>query len=142
MKDFSYGIVPIFKKGDEILFLLIQHLHEHGGHWAFPKGHMEDGESAIETAKRELFEEAGIRNVKIVDSPEFFEKYSFVQKDVPYEKVVKYFLGEVDDQKVKTQDEEINDFVWLKFEDAIEKITFSEGKQLLMDIGKFLDKIY
>lgn len=31
------------------------------GKWSFPKGHREKGESAIECAKRELYEETGIK---------------------------------------------------------------------------------
>ena len=38
------------------LFLLIQH---QAGHWAFPKGHANPGESPAETARREFAEETG-----------------------------------------------------------------------------------
>ena len=33
--------------------------HRYGGHWAFPKGHVEAGESEEETAMREVREETG-----------------------------------------------------------------------------------
>jgi len=37
-------------------------LVEQGGNsWSFPKGHVEDGEELLETAMREIFEEAGIQ---------------------------------------------------------------------------------
>ena len=34
--------------------------HRAGGHWAFPKGHVEKGETETETAVREVLEETGV----------------------------------------------------------------------------------
>ena len=39
----------------ELLFIK----HRHGTHWSFPKGHMEEGESEVQTALREVKEETG-----------------------------------------------------------------------------------
>ncbi len=50
--DASFGIVPVHERDGVRRFLLIQHL---GGHWGFPKGHPEKGESPVETARRECF---------------------------------------------------------------------------------------
>ena len=38
--------------------LLIKHIKS--GYWSFPKGHVENGETEEETAKREIKEETGI----------------------------------------------------------------------------------
>ena len=42
--------------GREIL--LIRHVN--GGHWAFPKGHVEENETEEQTALREILEETGL----------------------------------------------------------------------------------
>ncbi|MCF6276223.1 MAG: NUDIX domain-containing protein [Candidatus Magasanikbacteria bacterium] len=141
MKDFSFGVVPVFKEGDKLLFLLIQHLHEKGGHWAFPKGHPEVGETEIESAKRELEEETGVKDVKIIEGLEFFEKYSFEQDGIHIDKTVKYFVGIANSKDVTKQEIEVGDYVWLEFEDALEKITFVEGKKMLKKVGENIDKI-
>ena len=44
------------ESGREIL--LIRHVN--GGHWAFPKGHVEKGETEEQTALREILEETGL----------------------------------------------------------------------------------
>jgi len=59
-KDFSYGVIPVIAKGQEYKFLLICSAGE-DGYWGFPKGHKETGESNIAAARRELFEETGIK---------------------------------------------------------------------------------
>ena len=42
----SFGVVPIYRKGNDLKLLLIQH---NAGHWAFPKGHADEGDRHGET---------------------------------------------------------------------------------------------
>ena len=69
----SCGIV-LFHSED---FLLIQHSVKLGekGHWDFPKGHMERGETEIQTALREVEEETGLKDLKLF--PKFSHKISY-----------------------------------------------------------------
>ena len=46
--------------------------HEGGRHWNFPKGRVEPGENLEETAQREVYEETGIKDAKLV---KFLGKY-------------------------------------------------------------------
>ena len=46
------------EKGGNTEILLIKHIKS--GYWSFPKGHVENGETEEETAKREIKEETGI----------------------------------------------------------------------------------
>ena len=60
----SCGIVLFYS--DE--FLIIQHSTESNelkGHWDFPKGHVEENETELETASRELKEETGIEDFRL-----------------------------------------------------------------------------
>lgn len=56
----SFGVIPVFKQENNFTFCLIRHTE---GHWGFPKGHQDIGESEQETATRELQEETGISTV-------------------------------------------------------------------------------
>ena len=49
---------------DETKFLL---LHYASGHWDFPKGNVEAGETEVETVKREIFEETGITDIRFAE---------------------------------------------------------------------------
>ena len=104
MKDECFGIVPIFGKEADSLFLLIQH---QAGHWAFPKGHANPGESSAETARREFLEETGISDFEMLEEPCFTEHYCFVKDGEQIEKTVTYFLGFVNSMEVVLQVEEV-----------------------------------
>jgi len=49
---------------------------QHGNSWSFPKGHVEDGESELAAAKREIFEETGITDAQFVRDLGSYERYS------------------------------------------------------------------
>jgi bis(5'-nucleosidyl)-tetraphosphatase len=136
MKDECFGIVPIFTNETDSLFLLIQH---QAGHWGFPKGHANPGESAIETAKRELEEETGIRDCEVLEEPSFVEHYSFVKEGEPIEKTVTYFLAFVNSMEVQLQAEEIQNSAWSSFEEAVKLITFDANRQVLREVKAYLD---
>jgi len=136
MKDECFGIVPIFASETDTLFLLIQH---QAGHWGFPKGHANPGESALETAKRELEEETGIRDCEVLEEPSFVEHYSFVKEGEPIEKTVTYFLAFVNSMEVQLQAEEIQNSAWICFEEAVKLITFDANRQVLREVKAYLD---
>ena len=48
----------------KLKFLL---LHYASGHWDFPKGNVEAGETEVETVKREIFEETGITDIRFAE---------------------------------------------------------------------------
>ncbi|MEG4576175.1 NUDIX domain-containing protein [Microcoleus sp. N3A4] len=141
MKDECFGIVPIFGKEADALFLLIQH---QAGHWAFPKGHANPGESPAETARREFEEETGISDFEMLDEPTFTEHYSFVKDGEQIEKSVTYFLGFVKSMEVVLQEEEVQNSAWLSVEEAVKRITFDANRQMFGEVKAYLDgrKLY
>lgn len=56
MKELSCGILVICGRG-----LLIGHCTNCGDHWNIPKGHIEEGETPIQCAIRETFEETNLK---------------------------------------------------------------------------------
>jgi bis(5'-nucleosidyl)-tetraphosphatase len=134
-KDEAFGIIPILRQEDGDRFLLIQH---RAGHWGFPKGHAEPGESAIVTACREFEEETGIRNYEPLDSISFTEQYRFVQNERAIQKTVTYFPAWVQSKAVTCQEEEIKDYVWATFEAALGKLTFYQARQILSQVNEYL----
>lgn len=134
----SFGVIPIYQKGDQTYFLLIQH---NGGHWAFPKGRPERGESEMETARRELHEETGVSDVTLRTDHVFEERYTKTRWGDPRRlvtKTVRYFLGMVADPRVRLQAAEVQDYKWATYEEARDIITYDASRQLLDQAAQVL----
>lgn len=134
IKETSCGIITVRFEKKTPLFLL---LHYIGGHIDFPKGHIEAGETYEETATRELIEETGISDIQIL--PGFRQNmsyyYRFHQQD--FFKTVYFFIGITAQEQIQISHEHTGHY-WLKYEDALEKVTFQNAKDLLKKAYNFL----
>lgn len=83
----SCGAIVYRKSHGNTEILLIKHINS--GHWSFPKGHMENGETEIETAIREIKEET---SVNVMIDPTFRETVSYFPKR-DTQKTVVYFIA-------------------------------------------------
>ncbi len=88
-KEFSAGGV-VLKDGRLLLIKMRNLLGEEV--WTFPKGHLEEGETAEEAALREVREETGLE-CRIL-RPLRVTFYSFYRGGVPVDKRVDWFLME------------------------------------------------
>jgi bis(5'-nucleosidyl)-tetraphosphatase len=132
----SYGIIP-FKKIDNIWHVLL--VKHHAGHWAFPKGHPEEGETSFQTAKREFFEETGLSVSRFFDVSPLEEKYQFKQGKKQIVKTVWYFLAEVAGE-VKLQRQELADSLWVEVNGAASRATFPETQSLCRQAAELIPK--
>ena len=116
----SCGCV-VFDKGK---VLLIKH---NEGHWDLPKGHIEEGETEVQTAIREVKEET---NVDV----EVNEKYRYVTGYSPMEgvwKEVVYFPATKKSDNLIAQESEVQIVEWVELNEAVERITFDNTRKVL-----------
>jgi bis(5'-nucleosidyl)-tetraphosphatase len=110
-----------------IEFLLL----DYGRHWDFPKGHVEAGEDDLTTAIRELREETGIRDPRVISGFHREMTYFFRHKRSGLiRKTVVFFLAETATCHV-TLSHEHTGFAFLPFEKAIKRLTFPTARQML-----------
>lgn len=130
----SAGAVVFRKENSTIKYLL---LHYPGGHWGFPKGNIEKGETEGETIEREIEEETGIGRVEII--PGFRERiqYFYRRQGKLIRKVVIFLLAETEQEEVEVSHEH-QDFEWLEYEEALERITFENAKNIIRKAEHFL----
>jgi 8-oxo-dGTP pyrophosphatase MutT (NUDIX family) len=135
----SIGVIPVSRsETGEYLFLVVKH---RAGHWSFLKGTPEEGESEIETAKRELYEETGIREVELQTDKLFTQEYSYVEDDIAKHKQVIYYVGMTSDINTETPTEfknEIQEIRWLSYDKAHELLTYKGSKLILEEVKNYL----
>lgn len=131
----------IDEKKKPIYLLLKRKLHWKG--WEFPKGKIELGESKAKTARREGWEESGLKIFNIKHYP-VYGKYLYpkILPDRPeyIGQTYTLFSGEVKKDKIKIEKREHSGFKWLPFSKAIKKLTWRDQKRCLKIVNKFLIK--
>ncbi|WP_099203794.1 bis(5'-nucleosyl)-tetraphosphatase [Scatolibacter rhodanostii] len=129
-KEKSCGAI-IYRKKQEIVEILLI-CHKKGGHWSFPKGHVEADETEIETAKREVLEETGLH---IAVEDQFRTTIGYTLPGDVWKDVV-YFAAQVVSGKEKIQEEEVTALGWFPLEEALSRITHENSRKILR---KFMD---
>lgn len=122
-KEKSCGCVVI--KDKKILVI-----YQIDGFWGFPKGHVEENETELQTAIREVKEETNL-DVKVDERKRYIIEYLTEEGS---EKQVIYFVAKVIGGEIKPQEIEIKEIAWLDFEDAINIVTYDNTKEMLRNI--------
>ena len=133
MNEISAGVV-IFREDSKLLFLL---LYYPSGHWDFVKGKIEENENTHQTVVRETKEETGITDLDFVDGFEESIEYDFQYEGELIHKKVIFFLAKTSIEKIKISHEHL-DYVWLEFEDALEKTTYQNARSVLSIANQLL----
>lgn len=116
--------------GDKVLII-----QQNEGHWGFPKGHVEEGETEVQTAVREIKEETNI-DVKVDDKYRYVEVYSPKEN---VEKEVVFFVASKVGGNVVAQEEEVQNIEWLSITNAMERLTYESSKRVLRNVIKDLN---
>ena len=139
LREKTIGVIVFRREGKSIKYLL---LHHGGDYWNFPKGRQEAGEDEITSALRELREETGITEIRLVD--DFRDEYDYDFdteirqgiKETIYKKAI-FFLGEVKTDEIKISDEHL-DYGWFDYDVASKRMFFQNGQNLLKRVHQFL----
>lgn len=123
----------LFPATSEVEFRILLLQHE-TGKWMLPKGTIEAGETPETVALREVAEETGLRNVRIVsDLGE--ERYIFFWKieDTYYDKSVHYYLMESlgGEEALPQREEGFVRCEWVSFAEALDRIKYKETRQVV-----------
>ena len=130
----SCGALVYRGEGNSTELLLLK--HRCGGHWSFPKGHVEAGENERQTALREVKEETGL-TIDLMDG--FRECVEYFPKPNVKKQVV-YFIGVPEEGEVlKRQEEEVSEIEWMPIEEAFHLVTFRNDKNLISRAKDFLN---
>jgi bis(5'-nucleosidyl)-tetraphosphatase len=133
VEEKSAGAVVFRDTGDGRQYLLLQN----AGRWDFPKGGVEKGESETETVMREVKEETGLPEFKLIPGFRRVIEYFYRRDGKNIHKQVIYMLARTSEDEVRISSEH-QGFGWFSYHDAIEKASYDNSKRTLSEAEKFI----
>ena len=113
----------------DIEILLIQDSKDR---WTIPKGHIEPGETAKITAKREIEEETGLKNINVLSwLGKIHFKYRRLDKLVLMTTQV-YLVEALDNKEMPMKEKWMKGIKWFNFADAIDAIEYDDIEKLML----------
>ena len=121
--DQAGAIIASVRDGEPATLLVTA--RRNPGHWIFPKGHVERGESLDQTALREADEEAGVRGTVLGPAGTL----SFVDGDLTIR--VHYFIVITRDGGTPERGRQLR---WCSLDEAVRHLTFADSRALLQKV--------
>jgi ATP adenylyltransferase len=115
----------VFRREDDRLRVLLVRSKKDRSVWVFPKGHIDPGEAAADTAMRETWEEAGVRGElgSAVGAP-----LEFQSGDEPVS--VQYFVVRAGAEEASPEG---RDKQWLSIDEALTTLAFENAREKLRE---------
>jgi len=123
----------VFRRSRAGISILLVRAKRDPSAWIFPKGHIEPGETARETAVRETREEAGVQGEAIgeIGDPQEFEWLGRWYR-------VQYFLIRMTAESDETDGREK---AWFPLDDALDRVSFASARDLLRQALKKIEAL-
>ncbi|MFA6422409.1 MAG: NUDIX domain-containing protein [Candidatus Buchananbacteria bacterium] len=149
IREKSAGVITYRIHPKEGLQYLLLYLKE--SYWNFSKGHVEEGESEMEAAVRELEEETGLKNITL--APDWRQQTHFFfrqQRDGVSELIKKDFVlylaqvpadSHVDITDKVSKHEVINGYAWMDYKNACKYLKFKNLKEILTEADSYIRTI-
>lgn len=100
--------------------------------WSLPKGHIEEGEDALTAARREIYEEAGIRDLALVRELGSYQRFRTVRDGVEDKselKTIFMFLFTTTESALSPIDDDNPEARWIDREDVVGLLTHPKDKE-------------
>ncbi|MCV7349875.1 NUDIX hydrolase [Mycobacterium parmense] len=107
--------------------------------WSLPKGHIELGETAEQTAIREVAEETGIRGSVLAALGRI--DYWFVTDGRRVHKTVHHYLMRFSGGELSDEDLEVAEVAWVPMRDLPARLAYADERRLAQVADELIDKL-
>lgn len=132
-KEKSCGAVLYLDKDNE-RYYLIEKMNL--GHYSIVKGHVENNETEEETALREIKEETSL---DVILDTNFRHTIFYSPKENVIKDVI-FFVGKIIGGVSKAQPEEVDQILFLTYDEAYDILTYESDKETLKLAKEYLEK--
>lgn len=136
LREKSCGAVIYINNQELTRYLLLNYT---GGHWDFVKGNVEHNETEKQTVIREMMEETGITHAEFIGDFRESINYFYRRQGQNINKEVVFYIIESQTEEVTISFEHIG-YTWLTYQQALDKLTFKNAKDVLQKAHYFLQR--
>lgn len=109
--------------------------------WGFPKGHVREGESASQAARREILEETALSDLTLHAPLGSIDWFFRLQGQVVHKYCHFYLFESRSGEAVPQETEGITACAWHPIEEALDTVTYDNARGLLRDVCALVPKI-
>lgn len=122
-------------------------VEQHSNSWSFPKGGIEEGETELEAAVREIFEETGLKDITLVEKLGSYERYSLGPDGKTDHKpwglrlrTLFLFTTHTPEEDLVPQDGEVTTLGYYTIDEAIALLTHPKDKEFLQSVRERVEE--
>lgn len=108
--------------------------------WSLPKGHIEQGETAEQTAIREVREETGIHGDVLASLGSI--DYWFVTEGRRVHKTVHHYLLRFSGGELSADDVEVSEVAWVPLGELASRLAYADERRLAQVAGELIDTLH
>jgi ADP-ribose pyrophosphatase YjhB (NUDIX family) len=134
-KTYSAGGIVLNPKGEVLV------VSQNANSWSLPKGHIDSGESAVGAAKREIYEESGVRDLELIKELGSYARYKIGLDggdDRSELKIIFMFLFRAKQEKLKPIDKQNPEARWVLPKEAEKLLTHKKDRAFFRKWSKTL----
>jgi len=114
-------------------------VNQKGNSWSLPKGHIENKETKLDAAKREIYEESGIKQLEFIRELGSYQRYKLGKnggEDHSELKTIVMLLFETDEKLLKPVDPHNPEARWVEKDKVADLLTHPKDKEFFLKILK------
>lgn len=122
-------------------------VEQHANSWSFPKGGIEEGETELEAAVREIYEETGLKDITLVEELGSYERYSIGpgghDEAIAWglrKRTLFLFTTDATAEELKPIDSEVTRIGYYTLDEAIELLTHPKDKEFLVSVHEKVER--
>ncbi len=116
---------------------LVLVVSQNGNSWSLPKGHIDEGEDKLQAAVREIYEESGIRGLKLIKEFPSYQRHRIGLdggEDKSELKTIYMFLFKTEQEDLKPIDPTNPEAKWIEKEKVADLLTHRKDKEFFLNV--------